>query len=64
MNITEGRRNASTVKEVKYVYIMNLDTTVSIARVKVYVSIARDETIVETVDLSLRLLLILKNRKY
>ena len=64
MNITEGRRNASTVKEVKYVYIMNLDTTVSIARVKVYVSIARDETNVETVDLSLRLLLILKNRKY
>ena len=64
MNITEGRRNASTAKEVKYVYIMNLDTTVSIARVKVYVSIARDETIVETVDLSLRLLLILKNRKY
>ena len=64
MNITVGRPNALTVREVQDVFIMNLSITVSRVEVKVYVSIARDETIVETVDLSRSLLLILKNRKY
>ena len=51
VNITVGSPNASTVKEVQDVFIMNLSITVSRVVVKVYVSIARDETIVETVDL-------------